>query len=65
MRRVAVIVGVWLAVVAGVAIGGYNFENGAALLMIEKYAGLCPPGTSCSSIVMVSDSYGVSSINVP
>ena len=33
--------------------------------MIEKYPGLWPPGTSCSSIATVSDSYGVSSISVP
>ena len=43
----------------------YSLENGAALLMIEKYAGLCPPGRSCSSMATVTDSYGVSSISVP
>jgi hypothetical protein len=31
MRRVIVIVGVWIILVAGAALGGYNFENGAAI----------------------------------
>jgi hypothetical protein len=30
MRRVTVIVGLWLAIVVAAGIGGYNFENGAA-----------------------------------
>jgi hypothetical protein len=30
MRRVAIIVGVWLAIVVGVALGGHRYESGAA-----------------------------------